>query len=464
MKTFAANSPKHGKKLLIIEDDQLIADVYKRHFEAACFEVQIEMNGAEGYYQIYELRPDAVLLDLLLPGMDGASIIRKFRAQKEFAALPIIVFTNAYVSDIGREATSAGATRVFDKATVTPQEIVKAVVDALGRNGKTPGGPKPKDLEAPEGRAMLSVSEEPPYHGEAAEPDKGSLGVAEEQPSLSDAAPTDELEEELALQAAARREFFRKISIHIDTMRDIVCLLKVDAGSLPKPETFLEMARIAHTISGHAAIVGLHHMAHLTAALEAFALELAECPSRFGVPKRYTLAKVIDMIARLAACGSSCQPKEFGFFHVLVVDDDEIARTMISKTLVRANLVYVATGRPEAALELLRENKFDLVILDVDMEGMSGFDICKALRKMDQHRHCPVIFVTVLSDFHSKMVSLQSGGQDFIIKPFDPTELALKTLIYMIGAQIGPEIIPQVSQVEPKVKDELSEGTVEIME
>ena len=107
---------------------------------------------------------------------------------------------------------------------------------------------------------------------------------------------------------------------------------------------------------------------------------------------------------------------------------------------------------------------FDLAILDVEMDGMSGYEICKALRNMERNRQCPVIFVTVRSDFHSKMVSLQSGGKDFIIKPFAPMELALKSLLYMIEAQLGLEPIAKVSRPEPKGAEEFKAEGLEILE
>jgi len=441
MKT-TEDSTKHGKKILIIEDDELIADVYSRHFEAACFEVRVEKNGAEGYYQIFESRPDAVLLDLLLPGMDGPSIIRKFRAQKNFTGLPIIVFTNAYLSEIGRDAASAGATKVFDKARVTPQEIVAAVVDALSGKLQTPVAPDadPKDEGYSREESIFGIFQEAPFSSvTAAQPGKSSPRASVEQPLRPDASQPVEPGDELAFQAAARSGFLQKAAGYIDALREIVCLLKVEAGRTPKTEAFLEMSHIAHAISGHAGIVGLHHLAHLAAALEAFARELSNSPSRFDVPKRYLFAKAIDMIARLVACGSTCHLKEVGLYNVLVVDDDAAARTMITKTLERACIAHVATSRSEVALELLRENKFDLAILDVNMDGVSGFEICAALQKMDHQFHCPVIFVTVLSDFHSKMVSLKGGGKDFIIKPFAPTVVSLKVFLYMIGAQLGPD-------------------------
>jgi len=462
---------KNVKTILIIEDDELVGAIYKKHFESAGFEVQIEMDGSEGYYRIFKTQPDAVLLDLLLPGMNGPAIIRKFRAQRKFADLPIIVFTNAFFGNIKRDAAYAGATQVFNKATASPQEIVAAVVNALNRDIDAPGAARETRFESRNEEPLLTIGAEPSFHSESYEPSATPLAgnptqvggggkealndsvnavkaqtsssrVTEVQPPQKEGTQK-ELDNVIAFQLAVQEEFLQKSGPCIDNIRDILSALKVDEVGQPKVDLFLEMAQIAHMLGEHAAIVGLHYLAHLAAAYERLSRELYQCPSQFGIPTRRTLTKAIDMTAHLMACSSSCELKEFSQLNVLVVDDDTIARNRTTKTLDQAKLAYVTTSQSKTALELLQENKFDLVILDAKMDEMSGFDLCKALRKIDQYRYCPVIFISSRSDFHSKVVSLQSGGNDFIVKPFAPGELALKVLLYMINSQLVPAMIPK---------------------
>lgn len=461
------------EKILIVEDDELVASLYKRHFEAAGFEVLVETDGVEGYYQIFKQQPDAVLLDLLLPGMDGPSIIRKFRAQPKFANLPIIAFTNAFLSDIKRQAVSAGATQVFDKAAVAPHEIVLAVVNALTIDTEISTTQTPLQMESSDEDSRLDFMGEPPFHAcsytapttaQRVSAAQGATALThthnafEKQARVPDGVAA-EVDNIVVFQAAVQQEFLRKSDICVSDLRNTLGLLKVKEGQRPKPEVFLAMAQGAHTISENAAIVGLHHLAHLASALEALAQDLFKCPAEFSVATRLTLAKGIDMIARLVTCGSSCKLKEFGQFHVLVVDDDALARVLIGRSLDHAKLSHVATGNPEIALELSRENKFDLVILDVTMDGMSGFELCKALRKLNHYLHSPVIFVSSLSDFHSKVVSLQSGGNDFIVKPFAPAELALKSLLHMLGSQLAPETSGE--KIKPEESGSKKSGEIE---
>jgi DNA-binding response OmpR family regulator len=76
------------------------------------------------------------------------------------------------------------------------------------------------------------------------------------------------------------------------------------------------------------------------------------------------------------------------------------------------------------------------VFLDVDMPGMTGYELCAKLRALPQHKKTPVIFVTSLNDFDSRTTSTMSGGNDFICKPFLFTELTVKALIYVLRAKL----------------------------
>lgn len=464
-----SESPLHrSPRILIIDDDALISRIYKRKFEAAGFEVDIEIDGSEGYYRIFKGHFDAVLLDLLLPGMDGPSIIRKFRAQSAFASLPIIVFTNAFLSDIGRDAAIAGATQIFDKGIAAPEEIVDAFVKTLKGTflsavapssqpispfkegsplridpdflfscapASSPTNPDPaqKNQELAEG--SNKVWESFTELENAAKLKTNTTAVPKELLPKHEAMQDEDHDSEIVYQATLRASFLQKCYGRINKMQNLLRVLGTE-GQQPKVEKFIELARISHTISGPAAIVGLDYLAHLSSALEALSWELFETPSNFALPTQRVIARVIDLMSRLADSGTACQMKDFSRFNVLVVDDNEIDRNIIIKTLDRVKLSHVATGNPESALALLQDNEFDLVITDVKMDGMSGFEFCSALRKMEKHHRCPLIFVSSLSDFQSKVLSVQLGGEDFIIKPFVPMELAIKVLIYMIAVQV----------------------------
>jgi PleD family two-component response regulator len=88
------------------------------------------------------------------------------------------------------------------------------------------------------------------------------------------------------------------------------------------------------------------------------------------------------------------------------------------------------------AYDLLAENRFDLIFLDVGMPGMSGFELCTRLRQLPAHKKTPVVFVTSLNDFESRASSTMSGGNDFIAKPFLFIELAVKALVCVLRGRL----------------------------
>src|SRR5216117_348892 len=111
------------KKILIIEDDPIVAHIYRTRLEKEGYQLEVAQDGQTGFYRIHEFRPDGVLLDLMLPKMNGIDILKKIRAQSQFGRVPIVVFTNAYVPNMIQEAFGAGASQIFNKATLTPRGV-----------------------------------------------------------------------------------------------------------------------------------------------------------------------------------------------------------------------------------------------------------------------------------------------------------------------------------------------------
>src|SRR5439155_1390574 len=122
---------------------------------------------------------------------------------------------------------------------------------------------------------------------------------------------------------------------------------------------------------------------------------------------------------------------------ILVVDDEPISRRAVTYALEKAKLKSTSMEDPLAAYELLSHKRFDLIFLDVDMPGMSGFELCTKLRTLPAYKKTPVVFVTSLNDFESRANSSMSGGNDFIGKPFLFLELAVKGLVYVLRGKLG---------------------------
>lgn len=119
------------KKILFVEDDKLAVRAYLNKLQAAGFQVEVASDGQAALDMIGSIKPDLVLLDLMLPKLSGVEVLREIRAQPAFQTLPILALSFTLDSSMLREAREAGATRVLSKATQTPKEIVEAIRTAL---------------------------------------------------------------------------------------------------------------------------------------------------------------------------------------------------------------------------------------------------------------------------------------------------------------------------------------------
>src|SRR5882724_8011507 len=104
------------KKILIIEDDRLVANIYRNKFATENYEAEVALDGEGGLEAIQKFKPDVVLLDLMLPKVTGVELLKKIRAQEGLKNLPIIVFSNTFLTNVIQEAWKAGATKCLSKA------------------------------------------------------------------------------------------------------------------------------------------------------------------------------------------------------------------------------------------------------------------------------------------------------------------------------------------------------------
>lgn len=385
------------KKVLIIEDDPLVAHIYQSRLEKDGYQVELAHDGQSGFYRILEYVPDAVLMDLMLPKMNGIEVLKKIRGQANFSKTPLIVFTNAYVPNMVLESFQAGATHVFNKATLTVRQIRDAI--------------------------HASVN--------AAATGDSSANASDTQT----AAPKDPREEEF--QNDLLRNFQEKAPETLATLRKAMQeFIKTQEETQRLPH-LLELYRKVHALTSSAGIAGQHNISHLSAALEVLLKELYEKPKNINASTLRTVAHSIDFLAELFTRGTEVNLLESGPVQILVVDDEILSRRAITYALEKAGLKAVSVEEPQVALNLAGQTTFDLIFLDVQMPGMDGFDLCTKIRALQTNRNTAVIFVTSLTDFKSRARSSLSGGNDLIAKPFMFIELSVKALTYVLRGRLA---------------------------
>ena len=111
---------------------------------------------------------------------------------------------------------------------------------------------------------------------------------------------------------------------------------------------------------------------------------------------------------------------------ILVVDDDDIARAMVRKVLMKENHEVVLARDGEEALSILRHNDIRVVISDWNMPRMDGVQLCRHIRETPGLSYIYVIMVTSRATRDEMLVGLWTGADDYVTKPFDPVELLLR--------------------------------------
>ncbi len=394
------------KKILIIEDNQIVATVYRKRFEAEGYQAEIALDGETGLQMLRTFQPDLLVLDLMLPKMSGVEVIKQIRGEAEFARLPIIVFSNTYLSNLIQEAWKAGANKCLSKTGSSPQEVVAIVRGAIGGEGVAPKPGPPKD---------------------------GLAGVESKTVALAESGALDAV-----FQANLQKSFVEGLPATLAALRAGLQDIITAGGEVARLKQVHEFYRRLHALTGNAGVAGLPQISRMSDAVEALLKELCEKPKNINSSTLRTVAAGVDILGLLFDRGATPGLPEMAVGEILVVDDEAISRRAITYALEKAQLRVVTAEDPITALKLLEGKPFDLVVLDVDLPGMTGYELCAKMRALPRHRKTPVVFVTVLSEFDERAGSPVAGDDDFIAKPFLFIELTVKALIHVLRARLQP--------------------------
>ena len=126
--------------------------------------------------------------------------------------------------------------------------------------------------------------------------------------------------------------------------------------------------------------------------------------------------------------------KKHGFMRgnakILIVEDETPLAMMMVHVLSRAGCDVLVANTGEKGMELARENKFDLIALDVDLRDTSGFEICSELKQRHLSRHTPIVFIAGRPCEKDRQHGLDLGAVDYITKPFDPLDFVQRMLAH----------------------------------
>ncbi|HZU87974.1 MAG TPA: response regulator, partial [Stellaceae bacterium] len=149
----------------------------------------------------------------------------------------------------------------------------------------------------------------------------------------------------------------------------------------------------------------------------AFTGEAGAVPAQAGIE---AVQSVLQQIRPLAA---AAEPPPDRQSHILVVDDNAANRDLLSRRLEREGHRVTCAASGAAALAAVAGSAFDLVLLDLMMPGISGFEVLCRLQAAEATRHVPVIMISALDELDSIVRSIEAGAEDYLPKPFNPVLL-----------------------------------------
>ncbi len=131
------------KKIVVVDDQPLLASIYRSKFAAEGFHVDVAADGEAALEVIQGSKPDLVLLDLMLPRIKGVDVLKTLRANASFKTLPILVFSSSAQPGLVEEAWAAGASMFLSKTSTSPKQLVETVINLLAEKAPDSGKSNP---------------------------------------------------------------------------------------------------------------------------------------------------------------------------------------------------------------------------------------------------------------------------------------------------------------------------------
>lgn len=119
-------------KIAIVEDDQAISQMYRFKFEAEGYTVETAENGKLGLELVEKMKPNIILLDLMMPEMNGDEMLAKLRATDWGKTIKVVILTNMGEQEIPESVKALGVSAVILKADMTPRQVAELVKKQLG--------------------------------------------------------------------------------------------------------------------------------------------------------------------------------------------------------------------------------------------------------------------------------------------------------------------------------------------
>jgi two-component system cell cycle response regulator len=410
MNTNDENSEKN-QTILVVEDNPTNLKLIKSLLGIGKYEVFEAMDALTGIQLAQLHKPDLILMDIQLPGMDGLTATRELKKDPALKDIPVVAITAHAMQGDDKKALDAGCTGYITKPLDT-RSFMEKIPQFLDKHKIIQKAPEQADYGYR--RKIMIVDDEPV-----------NIKVLEAK------LPPNEYE---VIRATSGKEAVEKVP---ETYPEVI-LLDI---MMPEMDGYEVSKRLkADPNTRHIPIIivtALTETKDKVKALDAGAEEFITKP----VNSSELIARIKSMLRlkqyqeqldiRSQSEESFIQPAYQGApVHapadeplVLLVEDNASDAKLISSYLNGQPYRVAAVSSGEEALLLAERKKVDIVLLDIMLPGMNGFEVCKSLRNMEQTRNVQIVIITCLNDLENKLRGIEFGADDFLVKPINCREL-----------------------------------------
>ncbi len=380
-------------KLLLVEDDKIIANIYQRKFTQEGFNLAHSEDGRGALVQLRSFVPDIVVLDLMLPKLNGIEVLKELRAQEQFADLPVIVFSNACQSKLIEEAWAAGATSVLMKANTNPKTLVDNVNELLAK------------------RAALPPAESSP---------------PESSPTPGAPAPPDDA-------------FHRRFPEFVTSFRSLHQNLLTTTDPAQRQSCLGQLVQACQILSSGGRAANIEPLARVSEAGRILYEEFRGKPATISASSIRTSTQIEDVLQTAAEHLGSLDQLTDDSPVTMVVDDAELSSRTDIYALERAGCKVVSANSGELAVTEARRRRFDLIVISLHLVGMNSEEILRQIRALPGHATTPAVFVTPQPEFQHRIPSEPDANTDVIASPYSLVEMGLKAVIHNLRSKLLPD-------------------------
>ncbi|MDF1525637.1 MAG: response regulator [bacterium] len=133
---------------------------------------------------------------------------------------------------------------------------------------------------------------------------------------------------------------------------------------------------------------------------------------------------------------------------ILCVDDERLNRVIVSDMLDSARFQILEAENGEEALKILQDEAIDIILLDINMPGIDGFEVCRRIKTNEHLRHIPVIMVTALTDTEDRIKGIEAGAEDYINKPFREAEVLARIKMLLKVKDLNEKLIDAYTTIK----------------